>query len=888
MPTSLRAVDELTQVLPIEPMSAAAAESSDTPWLSDMSSTPAPADRPQLPQVGDELFGFELAQEIGRGGFGVVFLARQRELADRPVALKVTIGPDAEAQNLARLQHTHIMPIHSVHKARGMVAVCMPFYGRVTLADLCTSLDSLQAPPLSGDHLVSTLWARRDTTQAKSAGHTPLQAVSTPPVVSAAVPQLARLRALSYVDAVLWLGQGIASGLAHAHERGIVHRDIKPANVLLADDGLPLILDFNLAVGPTDGRANRGGTLPYMSPEQLRAMVGRDAPVDGRTDLYALGVMLAQLLTGRLPFPMPKVRPTDLPARLLADRLGPLPRLRGGNWAISPAVEAIIHKCLAADPAKRYQTAGDLMDDLERQLSARPLRHAANPSAHERLVKWAKRNPRLTSPPVVAAAVAGVRLAASAGTGWTQLAGARNKVARQAEEGRAVADEFDRLHGPAEQYLTAHNGNPELVARGKEAGRRALDTLTARLGDRWAERPEYQLMLASDRERLTARAGELAYLLAQVGGLPERDTAAWDRLADQAQHSDRLPVLRAAELHAAGKFRQSLPDLLTYCRAHPDDAGGWFLLGRAHTECGADEEAFLAYSAGIALRPRYPPGHYFRAVLADRLWKADPVTRRPQALLDADRAVELDPDFTEARLLRAQLRHQLGQLADAAADLDDLLGGTRPPTRAWLLRALVRDKQGDRKGAAADRAEGLKAEPRSAADFIARGVARRKADPKAALEDFRAAAELDPLSTAALEHEAYVQAEVLNKPADAVETLGRLLDRTPHAPLAFVSRAVYLARCGKTAEAVADADRAAELSNAPPIRYRVACVYALAAKADAKYAPLALKHLSAALTGGFGYEHLPTDGDLDPLRGRGEFDRLLELTKLLKSLAATD
>ena len=88
----------------------------------------------KLPKVGDVFLGFELIGELGRGGFGRVYLAKQRELADRPVALKVTVGPDAESQNLARLQHTNIMPIHSVHKAKRMVAVAEAISGTVSPA----------------------------------------------------------------------------------------------------------------------------------------------------------------------------------------------------------------------------------------------------------------------------------------------------------------------------------------------------------------------------------------------------------------------------------------------------------------------------------------------------------------------------------------------------------------------------------------------------------------------------------------------------------------------------------------------------------------------------------------------------------------------------------
>src|SRR5260221_5587323 len=124
------------------------------------------------------------------------------------------------------------------------------------------------------------------------------------------------LAGMSYVEAILWIGARLADGLAHAHERGILHRDLKPANVLLTDEGQPMLLDFNLAEDTKlrcEGTvAHAGGTLPYMSPEQMAGLVAGGARVDARSDIYSLGVILFELLTGRHPFgthlgPLPQV-----------------------------------------------------------------------------------------------------------------------------------------------------------------------------------------------------------------------------------------------------------------------------------------------------------------------------------------------------------------------------------------------------------------------------------------------------------------------------------------------------------------------------------------------------------------------------------------------------
>src|SRR5262245_44882909 len=276
-------------------------------WSRSVVPGPPLCDLSGLPRVGEDFLGFRLTEELGTGAFGRVFLAQQLVLSDRPVALKVTARPNREPQHLARLQHTNIVPILSVHQSGELQAVCMPYYGRTTLRHVLSSLRQHDSLPASGEGLVSTL-------RASAAPTAP--ALPTPTIVarqasgSAAVPgsitpaptrdMLARLQ---YVDAVVWLGARLADGLAHAHERGVLHRDVKPENVLLADDGQPMLLDFNLADDAATelNLAQLGGTLLYMAPEHLEVFCGGVKPVDARSDLYSLGLVLYELLTNRHP-----------------------------------------------------------------------------------------------------------------------------------------------------------------------------------------------------------------------------------------------------------------------------------------------------------------------------------------------------------------------------------------------------------------------------------------------------------------------------------------------------------------------------------------------------------------------------------------------------------
>src|SRR5205814_172384 len=155
-------------------------------------------------------------------------------------------------------------------------------------------------------------------------------------------------------------------------------------NVLLCDDGQPMLLDFNLAQNVKSSSAftvaQMGGTPPYMAPEQLIAYRDGTGGVDSRGDLYALGLIIYHLLTGRHAFPIRRGRSLDILPKMIADRQGPPPALRCFNRAISPAVESIVRHCLEVDPARRYASARQLADDIERQRANLPLKHAPEPS----------------------------------------------------------------------------------------------------------------------------------------------------------------------------------------------------------------------------------------------------------------------------------------------------------------------------------------------------------------------------------------------------------------------------------------------------------------------------------------------------------------------------
>src|SRR5262245_41044689 len=323
-----------------------------------------------FPEVGEPLGEFHLLAEIGRGSRGRVYLARQPALADRPVVVKVSSRADSEHLSLARLQHTHIVPHYTVsdEPARGLRALCMPFFGGTTLAH---SLEQV-APIPPADRKPTDLW----------------DIVATGPGTNILGTSLAlppRWAATDYTALIAHLAVCLADALQFAHDRGLVHMDVKPSNILLTADGQPMLLDFHLARPPVSVNdpppARLGGTPVYCAPEQgaalgaVRAGQQVRVAVDRRADVYALGVVLYEALAGQLPNPGVPVF--------------------HHNSRVSVGLSDIVTRCLAPNPANRYAEAAALAADLRYHLAALPLRGVRNRSFAERWRKWRRRRPHM-------------------------------------------------------------------------------------------------------------------------------------------------------------------------------------------------------------------------------------------------------------------------------------------------------------------------------------------------------------------------------------------------------------------------------------------------------------------------------------------------------------
>ena len=297
-----------------------------------------------LPGLLMEFGDYELLEEIGRGGQGVVYRARQKSL-NRTVALKIIgLGPWAtethlkrfrrEAEAAARLQHPRIVPIHEVGERDGQCYFSMNF--------------------IEGGQLDEV--ARREPIPIRQAAE---------------------------------LVAKVARTVHYAHEHGILHRDIKPGNILLDANGEPLLTDFGLArlveaESTVTGTKEVLGTPSYMAPEQA---AGETAKLGKATDVYGLGAVLYQLLTGQPPFAGGTTYET---IRLLRDTEPRPPRVL--NRKIDRELSTICLKCLEKEPTRRYPAAAGLAEDLEHWLKHEPIQ--AKPSGfftHSR--KWVRRNP---------------------------------------------------------------------------------------------------------------------------------------------------------------------------------------------------------------------------------------------------------------------------------------------------------------------------------------------------------------------------------------------------------------------------------------------------------------------------------------------------------------
>lgn len=428
------------------------------------------------PPIGRILGDYELLEEIARGGMGVVFKARQRRL-NRMVALKMILRGDlathndlirfrTEAEAAARLQHPNIVAIYEVGEENSLPYFSMELVPGQSLAQ---RLDAGALDPKVAARLMAT----------------------------------------------------VARAVHHAHQRGILHRDLKPGNILLDEQGQPHVMDFGLAkIVESDSDLTLSGTImgtpSYMSPEQAS---GKSKDLTTTSDIFSLGAILYQLLTGRPPFRAEAFQETL--RQVIEDEP---PRPRNLQPHLDRDLETICLKSLEKEPQRRYGSAEALADDLDRWLRQEPIQ-ARPASTLDRVAKWTKRHPAIA---VLMGVVALLLLTVAIGSTVAAV-----RINREAIRSRQVAEFLkDMLSGVGPSKALGHDTT--MLSE-------ILSNTAARLSKELKDQPEVE--------------AELRNTIGEVYG------ALADYTHAEAMHRQALVALQRANARESAEAATALDDL---------------------------------------------------------------------------------------------------------------------------------------------------------------------------------------------------------------------------------------------------------------------------------------------------------------------------------------
>jgi serine/threonine protein kinase len=527
----------------------------------------------QLPTP--EIAGYEILGELGRGAMGVVYKAKQIGL-NRLVALKMILaGAHArpqelmrfkiEAEAIAQFQHPYIVQVYEIGEQNGC-----PYFSLEYLDGGCLA-DKLKGKPVPAD------------------------------------------------EAARWVLQ-LAEAMDYAHRRGIMHRDLKPANVLLSKDGAPKITDFGLAKKfDGDSSATRDGAImgtpSYMAPEQA---AGKTKTLGPPADIYALGAILYDLLTGRPPFRGETVMET-LQQVMNMEPTAP----RKLQPKLPNDLNVICLKCLEKDPNKRYSSAGALADDLRRFLSDEPI--SARPvSRWERTVKWAKRRP-------AAASLVGVAALSLVGfiTFILVLKGISDANAETEQQGR-IREEGLRIE--AQEGRKREEGQRVRAEDNFEYALEAVNRLLTRIGQ---ERLAYEPRMEGLRRSILLDAK--SFFDTFLKQKPESERLRWEAGLSQVRVADIEEMLGnynesekayQAGAHLLGALCKEFPDFRSHAKYHRNLAVCYLNWGRLLEATGRRPQAEERFreAAGItdALVKAHPGNadHLLHQAKANLNWGA--------------------------------------------------------------------------------------------------------------------------------------------------------------------------------------------------------------------------------------------------------------------------
>jgi serine/threonine protein kinase/Tfp pilus assembly protein PilF len=650
-----------------------------------------PDDGPTAKRLGD----FDLLREIGRGGMGVVYEARQISLKRR-VALKVlppALGMSAqakqrferEAQAAAKLHHTNIVPVHAIGEHEGHHFYAMDLIEGQSLDHVLRDMVDEGSNPLVETAVTQTTTELRPQRAERSSQD---QATTSLSDTSAGGRE--------WFDTVAKLMAEVADGLHYAHGRGVIHRDVKPANLMLSREGHLSITDFGLArLLEEPGMTVSGsflGTPAYMAPEQIAA--GR-INVDHRADIYSLGAVLYEMLTMQRPFGG-QSREQVLAAVMTKDPRPP----RRFNGKIPVDLETICLKALEKDVDRRYATAGEMAQDLRQYLQG-GLITARRAGPIRRTVKSIRRHPGIAT-----AVTAAVLIALVGAIAWKALAQRNLQQAERAiSDARYCLDQGEYRKGleKTDEALSLRPGSLEArvirarLLMGQHRYQQAADEAQTLLASNANDWTAHLILAVAATKGLLSGITTDEHLEAVSMNAPKTAEAYYlravmadsDRQAVELLHSalalepaHASAVFERISRHVALKdFPAAMADAERLALVRPRSAQGPRAAAWIHWKQYDYDRALAAIERAIVLDPDDAMNYLMRARVHCR---SDPEPQLDTIFLGGDdfercledlaRAIELDPETATPYYHRAEVHNDAGQFEEAIADARRAIG----------------------------------------------------------------------------------------------------------------------------------------------------------------------------------------------------------------------